>query len=144
MARKILIALAALILLVMAGCGNDRADGPALENVTWELVHLNSTGSDEVAQPVAPITLIFAGGEISGSAGCNSYSGTYELNDASHVTVGPIAATEMACLDDAVMAAERDYLAVLQGTALVEVDNGVLLLAFAGVTLVFQNGSVTA
>ena len=144
MIRNILTVSVALILLALAACGGEQQSESALEDATWELVHLNSTGSDEVAQPVAPISLTFANGEISGSAGCNSYSGSYELNDAAHVTIGAVAATEMACPDDAVMAAEQDFLAALQGTALVEVDNGVLLLAFADVTLVFQNSSVTA
>ncbi|MCJ7626377.1 MAG: META domain-containing protein, partial [Anaerolineaceae bacterium] len=37
------------------------------------------------------------GGEVHGSAGCNSYRGSYQVTG-DKITFGPIAITEMACM----------------------------------------------
>ena len=56
----------------------------------------------------------FADGMVSGAGGCNSYSATVTSEGGQLLTVGPIAATAMAC-DEALEAREADYLAALQG-----------------------------
>jgi heat shock protein HslJ len=44
------------------------------------------------------ITATFEDGQVSGSAGCNSYSGSYQVSGDT-ITVGAVAITEMACLE---------------------------------------------
>jgi heat shock protein HslJ len=51
---------------------------------------------------------------VSGAGGCNSYNATVTSDDGQLLTVGPIAATAMAC-DEELEAREADYLAALQG-----------------------------
>ena len=49
--------------------------------------------------PVAgakPLTLRFEGGRASGSAGCNSFSGSYQASEG-RLEFGPLATTRMAC-----------------------------------------------
>jgi heat shock protein HslJ len=52
-----------------------------------------------------PVTLTVDAGRWSGTAACNRYSGTVEV-DGEQLAVRGVAVTAMACLDDAVMAAE--------------------------------------
>ena len=78
------------------------------------------TGRELVAQdvngvPVAgskPLTLRLDGGRASGSAGCNSFTGSYEIESEDRIEFGPLATTRMACEPD-VMEQERRYLAIL-------------------------------
>jgi heat shock protein HslJ len=99
-------------------------DGDAsLEGASWTLTAFVETKTiEEMSTPVlsltdplaeTQITLKFEDGTLSGSAGCNGYGGAYAL-DGSDLTVGAIAATEMACLDPAgIMEQEQRYLGLL-------------------------------
>jgi len=58
------------------------------------------------------LTIAFAAGRGSGSGGCNRFTGTYE-EDGESISFGPLAATRMACVDEA-MTAERAYFAALE------------------------------
>lgn len=59
-------------------------------------------------------TLIFGGdGTVTGSAGCNTFSGTYALDDAA-LSFGPLATTKMGCADPT-MLVESAFLAAMGG-----------------------------
>jgi len=83
-----------------------------LEGREWVLRKLSST---EAAPSEPEITLIIDGDRVSGSSGCNSYHGTIgEGETATSLTVGPLAATRMACPPE-VMDLEQRVTAALQG-----------------------------
>lgn len=65
------------------------------------------------ALPGAPVSALFSNGVISGSGGCNDYTGGYQVAGQA-LTVDSLATTGLLC-DDAVMAQEAVYLADLQG-----------------------------
>lgn len=76
-----------------------------LDGTAWKLLHYRKTRLSEGIT----ITAIFDKGTISGSSGCNSYSGTYQVKG-SEISIGPIATTLMACMDPAeVMEIEGMY-----------------------------------
>ncbi len=92
-----------------------------LENIQWALV--SYVGADGTMMDVLPDTTItaqFADGQVSGNSGCNSYSGSYEL-DGSNITFGPIAGTLMACAPE-IMKQEAAYLANLGKAAQFNLD----------------------
>lgn len=63
--------------------------------------------------PNSAITIVFEDGNAGGSSGCNSYSGSYEI-DGNGITFGPIAATLMACMEpEGLMEQEQEYLTFL-------------------------------
>jgi heat shock protein HslJ len=83
-----------------------------LEGREWVLRKLSST---EAAPAEPEITLTIDGDRVSGSSGCNSYNGTMGEGDtATSLTVGPLAATRMACSPE-VMNLEQRFTAALQG-----------------------------
>lgn len=84
--------------------GNSAQMDP-LDGTAWKLLHYRKT---QVSEDII-IRLIFEKGDLSGSSGCNSYSGPYQING-SGITVGPIATTLMACMDPSeVMEIEHMY-----------------------------------
>jgi heat shock protein HslJ len=73
------------------------------------------------------ITASFDGKTMSGNAGCNDYSGKYQT-DETKIEIGPVAATQRACADNAVNQQESEYLAALDTVRTFGVDsNGVTL-----------------
>ena len=89
------IALASILILPLTACGGgNSASGDPLDGTSWELMAYRKTRPI----PGTTITAIFEDGQVSGSAGCNSYSGSYQVSGDA-ITVGPTAITEMACLE---------------------------------------------
>lgn len=122
-------------LVVAYGEGQQLVFAPALtlENTGWTLVSING-------EPVVSGTAITLGldgkGGVAGSAGCNSYSGSYTI-DGETLTFGPLVTTRMAC-PEAIMQQETAYLSALEGGAAYTIANGRLTLVAAnGTELVF-------
>ena len=92
--RIAMICLVAIPMLLVAACDIMPGARDPLAGTSWELMSLSGT------RPIAgtTITAEFANGQVRGSAGCNSYSGSYQVKG-DEITVGAIAMTEMACLD---------------------------------------------
>lgn len=98
---------------------NDTND--TLTGVTWVL--------QAYSQPLLPdatLTIEFiSGGQVSGSAGCNSYFGSYSLAGDSLIT-GPIGSTQMWCED--LMDQESAFLQALQSaTGLTVTENALTI-----------------
>lgn len=83
----------------------------AIEGVDWTAVRL-LVGTDLLDVPGdIMVSLRMNGGEASGTAACNHYSGGYRL-DGGSLTFGPMAVTEMACPEPR-MELERAWLTTL-------------------------------
>ncbi len=126
--------------LVLAGAGEIVAQpgvaegppgaGPSDEAITdlagtsWTLADMGGTA--DLAN-VAPTLEFGADGTVSGSAGCNTFTGSYtQTGDA--LTLGPLATTRMACQPPA-SAVEAAYLTALAGiTTWATGDGGQLVL----------------
>ena len=88
-------ALAGIAILALAACqGADSAASDPLDGTSWVLMAYRKT------RPISGTTMTatFEDGQVHGSAGCNSYSGSYQVSGDT-ITVGAIAITEMACLE---------------------------------------------
>jgi heat shock protein HslJ len=101
------------------------AAAPRLEGVAWEVAGFNN-GRQAVASPIlgSSITLKFEDGTVSGSAGCNRFTGGYEASDES-LSIKPLATTRMAC-DAKLMEQEQRFLAALQSATTWSVVRGML------------------
>jgi heat shock protein HslJ len=108
-----------------------------LEGTTWELVSFVTEGAASSALAGSTVTVEFAGGQLSGSGGCNSYGGGYTL-DGDDITVSEIVMTEMACMDEAVMAQEQAFLNNLRAATSVAVEGNELRIQHPGGALVFR------
>jgi len=105
----------------------------ALAGTGWRLVRLAGQG---IGATAAPPTLAFAAdGRVSGSGGCNNFSGAWREEGAG-LRLGPLLATRRACADAAANRLEQVYLAALEATASAAVQPGALVLSTADGRLV--------
>jgi heat shock protein HslJ len=94
------------------GCGivASAVDAPALDGTAWVLAALPGHATVAAQAP----TLRFEAGRVSGSDGCNRYSGPYTARGGALQVGSQLASTRMACPPD-VTAQARAYLAALTG-----------------------------
>ncbi|MCB8926789.1 MAG: META domain-containing protein [Ardenticatenaceae bacterium] len=90
-----------------------RPEGSTLEGPTWMLVSFGPNDNQTAVLPNTELTLNFDGAQINGDAGCNSYFADATINDDGSLEFGPMGSTLMACMDEAVMQQESDFLAAL-------------------------------
>ena len=116
--KRSLPALVAITVLAACSC----SDTTALENTSWELESLNGNA---VLLGTA-ITLEFSGDQISGSAGCNHYGGSYRAG-ADSLNVSDLFWTEMGCLEpEGILEQEQAYLTTLSAAARYQISDGKL------------------
>jgi heat shock protein HslJ len=95
--RLRILALAALGAVAITGCNAiGAAQGGQLDGVSWQLSTYLVEGTAVPVPDEVAATATFAEGQVSGSNGCNGYSGPY-VASGSTLTVGPLASTLMGC-----------------------------------------------
>ncbi len=111
----------------------DTPDDGGLDGVTWIL---DAPSLDILADglpPGAAVTLRLEDGTVGGSAGCNHYGGSYQL-DGDAIAFEGFALTQMAC-DEPLMALDQAYLAALSSVDGYQVSGDALVLTGANVAL---------
>jgi heat shock protein HslJ len=110
----------------------------SLTGTEWNMLSYNN-GRGGLVSALADtrITALFSEeGELTGSAGCNSYSTSYEVND-SAIKIFPAATTRMYCsIPEGIMEQESEYLAALQSATSYEIQDEELVLLDANSTRV--------
>ena len=100
------------------------------EGVDWQLTQYASDGSlTDVPAGVTP-TLLLGSGQATGNGGCNSFFGSYQLEDATITFDENFGRTEMFCEGDPQIV-EDAYLATLPTVAAWSVEAGMLQLSDA-------------
>jgi putative lipoprotein len=131
--------LVILAILAAGACAAQRGAGQAGETLVdrdWALAALG-----EPAGPIGPaarpptLRLDSKEARASGFAGCNRFSGGYELAGA-RLTLGPLLSTKMAC--ERGMDVERRYLDALGKVDAWRVEAGELVLRGGGALLRFR------
>lgn len=98
-----------------------------LEGTLWQLVEFaGADGTQESALPNSEGFILLENGELGGSAGCNSFFGTYEVENGT-LTFGPVGSTLMAC-EEPLMSQERAVIDALTATTGYVIANGALTL----------------
>lgn len=107
-----------------------------LEGDTWTLSRF---ARDEPAPPTPAVTLGFAAGQFSGSAGCNNYFAAASEGEAQPgaIGLGPVGATRRMCAE-AEMAVEDRFLAQLGKVSRFGFMNGRLILDYGDDVMLFD------
>jgi heat shock protein HslJ len=129
MKHALLVALAGPMLLGLGACrGADPAAGDPLDGTAWELAAYGETRPI----PGTTLTAAFEDGGVRGSAGCNSYFGSYQVSG-DQITVGDLAITEMACLEpEGAMQQETVYVKLLADAHTFRLVDGQLQVSTSG------------
>ncbi|MFC2032324.1 DUF4382 domain-containing protein [Chloroflexota bacterium] len=113
----------------------------SLEDTNWILQSYGETGNltDVLADTEITAEFVSAEGTVKGSAGCNSYFGSYEVEDSQLSIPGPVGATAMYCVEpEGIMDQEQEYLATLQLAESYEIDGYELIIQCGNQVLVFR------
>jgi heat shock protein HslJ len=122
---SVLISTAILVIFLLASCAGATRSDP-LNGTAWTLISIDNS------PPIgsAAMTVEFTGGQIGGSSGCNSYSGSYKVQGAM---------TLMACADSRLMEQEQTFLGYLQNTPTFKLSAGQLqIIRSDGKVLTFK------
>lgn len=96
------------------------AQSTDLAGSAWSVTAYNN-GNQAVVGLIdgTELTAVFgADGTISGTSGCNNFSGGYTVDSPGAIQIGPLMSTMMACSDpEGIMEQEMQYLAALQTAA---------------------------
>lgn len=131
MKRLVLVAVMAVV--ATACLGSDFAD--SVEG-SWQLTEGTVNGEVVPIIDSHPITLTFDGEQVGGTASCNSYGGTFQL-DGSTISFSNLAMTEMACMPEETMIAEQLYASGLTMVEALSLDQ-TLVLSGPDVELTFD------
>ena len=116
----------------LSGCGGAILPPTSLAGTAWTIVEIDG---EEVGGET--YHLQFTGDRLSGQAGCNRFSGAYAAGP-DLLTIGPVAATRMACPGPR-MEHERRALQALEGPLRIDHPDGdSLRLSGNGVTLLLR------
>ncbi|MDP3783809.1 MAG: META domain-containing protein [Sphingopyxis sp.] len=107
----------------LQGCGGKILPPNTLAGTSWIFV---SIGGVAVAKD-RPTSLQFDGARLSGSAGCNRFSGGYAAADG-NLTAGPLMATEMACPGPGMTQEATFFQLMAAPVSLTFADDGTLIL----------------
>lgn len=147
---KILIICLVLLVIGVVACkfepmtfDDEPKDEPLdFENIEWILESFGEPGNIQLVIEGSEITATFdsATHGVNGSAGCNYYSGDYEV-DNSELSISSVGNTEMACIEpEGVMEQEQQYLQLLILAESYETGDGQLRITCSdGNVLVFIN-----
>ncbi len=88
---------------------------PALEGTEWQASGINNGKGGVVSSASTPLsTAVFTAGTVSGSAGCNRFNASYEI-EGEQIRIGPAAATRKFCAEpEGIMEQEQQFLAALE------------------------------
>jgi heat shock protein HslJ len=134
--RTSVVGLAVLIAVILSACS---ASG-GLDATSWKLEsYADAAGELVDVLPESVVTLFFQAEQVSGSAGCNNYNGSFQATG-SKIEFGPIAATKKLCAQPlGIMEQEDAYLTALGAAAEYNLrgntlemkdDRGDIILAF--------------
>jgi heat shock protein HslJ len=114
-----------ILLLALVACGAVDLDGDdPLDGTSWTLFAYRKT------KPISgtTITASFEEGQISGSAGCNTYFGSYKVQG-EEITITDMGLTAMACLTpEGVMDQEQTIVGFLGNAQTYKLVDGQLLI----------------
>lgn len=99
----------------------------------WDLI----TFGEQAPVPGSKLTINFEGGELGGSAGCNSYFGSYTV-DGTNLNISQVGSTMMACMGNGLMEQESQFLTMLQAAATFTLSADQLTIHTAEGDLIFQ------
>lgn len=127
---------AGTVILLLASCSLLQRVGAGDLNGEWMLDGGSDAGKQIPIVPAARITLKIDATHVGGTAACNQYGGKLQASG-STFTITDLFQTEMACLDDAVMASEAAYMAALAKVASAARDGNSLVLSGPQIELRF-------
>ena len=133
MKRQLTGLLLVMTLAACGGAGSSAAPSQGLGGTSWTLVKI---GDQEVTLEAPPTLTVADDGSVSGSTGCNTYTGTATIEGDS-ISFGPLATTRVFC-SGAPGVTETAFLAAINEVEAFAIDGQGRLVLEDGVVLLFE------
>lgn len=117
---SLLSVVSTLALAALSACGI-AGFGDPLNETSWELASVDGAA----AVTDVKVTAVFKDGQVSGTGGCNSYGGKYEVSG-DRIQISEIVSTLMACSGEGVMDQEASFLGNLEKAESFKLSEGKL------------------
>jgi heat shock protein HslJ len=127
---------ALILMFLLAGCSLLTNGASASLDGDWRLQAGTNQGQQVPLVAGSPINLRIDGTQAGGTAACNHYGGKVHVSG-NNVSFSELFQTEMACIDDRIMASEAAYMTALQKVTTAERSGNALTLSGPGVELKF-------
>ncbi len=112
---------------------------PDLASTTWTLESMGTPGQQTPALTVTQVTLDFsADGHVSGNAGCNAYTGSYQSTLGGELSISGITSTHILCVKPGVANQEYAFLDGLEASDSYTVTGGKLTITGGGQMMVLS------
>ena len=130
-----------LALVTLMGCGTPMAadsimaepvSAASLGGSRWTLVELRGQPAFPASGQGRPHVLFSADSQVSGSTGCNSFSGNYAQDGAALRIPGPLTMTRRACAERERNEQERRFMAMLESIDSFAIRDATLILHAGG------------
>lgn len=127
---------ALILTFLLTGCSLLTNGASTSLDGDWRLQAGTNQGQPVPILACSPINLKVEGTQAGGTAACNHYGGQIHVSGTA-VSLSEMAQTEMACVDDRIMASETAYMTALQKVTTAERSGNALVLSGPGVELNF-------
>ena len=134
--EMLVIAVVAILIVVFATWILMPSSQACITNTEWTLVSYGSKENQLKVLPNVKATATFSEGKVTGSASCNRYFTSYEVDGSSLRITSPIGSTMMMCQED-VMRQETAFLSALQTSKSYRISGNTLEIEYNGGTLTF-------
>jgi heat shock protein HslJ len=124
MSRKLFYAITLVVASCVCACGVQQKqtnqftsekstfdDATNITNKHWKLVELNGNPVNFPEASTAVFILLNSDGRVSGNLGCNSFTGSFTLQEGNRIAFSQLVNTQKMCLD---MSIENEMIRVLQ------------------------------
>jgi heat shock protein HslJ len=114
-----------------------------IEDIDWTLVSYGDQNNPTPIYPQTPsdITTRFSGGDITGSAGCNNYFGTYS-SPGNSLSITIDGTTMMLCNPPEVMNQESTFISALEAAQAYQIMGNKLKISYVGGVLTFTTNDL--
>jgi heat shock protein HslJ len=95
--KKIALFAVLFTVVIITSCGSAKGEQPQqiLTGKTWQVKSIN--GTDVSMTESTPYINFGTDNKVSGKGGCNSFSGSYNLNQEGGINMSRLVSTKMAC-----------------------------------------------
>ncbi|MFC1955891.1 META domain-containing protein [Chloroflexota bacterium] len=139
MKTKYIMALVIIAVVITTGACSSLQGTDGLENKKWKLKFYGEEGKLQEVLGGTEITTTFDGAkdQVRGSAGANTYSGSYRING-NRLSILELSWTEMYRMDPpGVMEQEAEYLKLFKAAESFVIQNGTLQITSGKLTLIY-------
>jgi heat shock protein HslJ len=115
------------LIVAISSCRTIYSKHNSLQSTGWRLSEFVKNDKKEFINQDAVININFSVDKINGSSGCNTFFGSYQLEDKFQIKFGPIGSTKMIC-EDYIQKYEDRFLSNLDKVQYINIDENSLYL----------------